>query len=503
MIQDNTQNKIEYEEIGVMEPFNPLDPYVVVEPLYEAHSVATLIDDTNIKANDEMGIKVNGIYVPVINVNNRVMYARDIQKMTIDYTGFTPTISLVVRDLKNNIQVTDVPGMSNIITVVITASIDGVYRKIKLDFYITKCDTWSNNSVVYSGILKNPMLEKNEFRQVGNGQLSTYEMLEAIAKETGMGFAATKGCAEIKDSRYRNIYSMKMRDFIMEQVAFGGIDADSIFDCWVDLYGYIVMANISTVMRYDISPRQLTIYKAVGFTPTTADIPDDKPVLTPRTLTNSLTNPVISNMQIVKYESIVNTERIVDDGALNRYYILQYPGTDNRLQTLETQIIEDSIDGVERSYDYEYEKMEFLGVEMETMPILYQKQLHTKYMTKIRSRQLMVELDKPNFGLERGTLVNVVIYDYDSVHQSKLLQNMDNAFTMTPVTSNEDKECKDNSSITTSQTTGVVNYALSGMYYIDGMKYTYDSTQVRIIQTLFLIKRGLQNNIYNKETINI
>ena len=40
----------------------------------------------------------------------------------------------------------------------------------------------------------------------------------------------------------------------------------------------------------------------------------------------------------------------------------------------------------------------------------------------------------------------------------------------------------------------------SGFYYIDGMKFEYDNNEHRIIQTLYLIKRGNLTNMQNKHT---
>ena len=45
-----------------------------------------------------------------------------------------------INDIDSNIQASDIPKMNNVITVILTAPIDGAAKKISLDFYITNCN---------------------------------------------------------------------------------------------------------------------------------------------------------------------------------------------------------------------------------------------------------------------------------------------------------------------------------------------------------------------------
>ena len=45
------------------------------------------------------------------------------------------------------------------------------------------------------------------------------------------------------------------------------------------------------------------------------------------------------------------------------------------------------------------------------------------------------------------------------------------------------------------------NIKLSGLYYIDGMSFDYSNEGGRIIQTLFLIKKGKTSGYENKHTL--
>lgn len=48
---------------------------------------------------------------------------------------------------------------------------------------------------------------------------------------------------------------------------------------------------------------------------------------------------------------------------------------------------------------------------------------------------------------------------------------------------------------------GFVNLYTTGFYYIDGMEFVYKTEESKIIQTLYLIKKGTINTPVNKSDI--
>ena len=76
-----------------------------------------------------------------------------------------------------------------------------------------------------------------KYCQLGpNKYPTTYEFLHYVAvTECGLGFAATDKVKEIKDDKTRIIRSETYTEAIQKHVAFGGLDENSVFDCWVDL----------------------------------------------------------------------------------------------------------------------------------------------------------------------------------------------------------------------------------------------------------------------------
>ena len=463
----------------IKEPYNPLDPKVVLDPKFFKPYIVKQFEDTtghNIREEEQPNtLKDDAINIPVIKLNNIILKDNNIDYVQINYNGFVPTIHLSVKDSQDFIKICDTPGLDNYINVAITSEVNGYYKKIFLSFYIIDYKVYDDGYIGYDGIYKYQALNTAMFKQIGDKKLSTYEMLETIAKETELGFAAMKDCKDIKDESYRIIRSQNYIDYIQEQIKQSGTDENSIFDCWVDLFGFIVLVNVHTAMYEEIEPGQLTIYSMVGNNSIANKTSQVTPILLQRTLTNNLVNPTEYNLLFKKYENIVNNQKIYSDGALNQNYYMTSPGKDNLISVEELQVIENSLDGAKNSQGYEFKKTNFLGIEFEDSSVLFKKSLNKKFFDKLRSRRLKIELDKYNIGLERGTLVNVLFKEYD------------NAVIKTITPNNELEENAE----------GVVNPFSSGMYYIDGMEFIYKTEDRKITQYLYLIKRGSLTNPIN------
>ena len=89
-----------------------------------------------------------------------------------------------------------------------------------------------------------------------------------------------KKVKEIKDDKTRIIRSETYAEAIQKHVAFGGLDENSIFDCWVDLYRYLVVVNFSWVMNEKITPNDLGIHPVIGLGFTDDNIKEDQLFLT-------------------------------------------------------------------------------------------------------------------------------------------------------------------------------------------------------------------------------
>ena len=462
----------------IKEPYNPTDPEVKFDPQFGGKFVMKEFDDANKTSSNSTynSLKDDAINIPIVRLNNIVLTDAQIDQVIIYYNSFFPTIHLSIKDTENIIKICDTPGFDNEINVVITCQINGYYKKLSLLFYITDFKIY-DEYIAYDGVFKMQSLNTHMMKQIGKGKLNTYNMLSEIAKENKLGFAATKKCEDIKDDRYRLIRSKTYIDFIKEQLSFSGLDEESIFDAWIDIFGYIVMVNLYYVLNENVEPQQLTIYTVYGGENViNEENSDPKAIKAQRTLTNNLTDTTNTNLHFKKFENIIDNNKIYQNGSLNTNWYMLNPCEENKIEQEQLQIIENSTEGVNFSKEYEFGKTEFLGIEFSETPILPKKKINQRYFEKIRAKRLKIELERYNLGLERGTLVNIIFKEYNS-NVIKTFYNNDDI-----------EETID----------GKLNPYLSGMYYIDSMEFEYVTEEHKIKQYLYLIKKSIDNKPLNK-----
>ena len=267
------------------------------------------------------------------------------------------------------------------------------------------------------------------------------------------------------------------------------------------------MVNLSYVMSEDIKPNQLMMRMIKGalFNDKKDFIDEQKYEEVPRTITNSKDINAINNVQFVSWSTEVSNEMLMKEGTANKYYWMTALCDTNTIENDGLDIVELSTDGIENKDTYKFDKVEFLGFEMdEDKPILMQKKIVSRFKTIMGYKQIFIEMNTPNYYLQRGTLVNVVFVDYESVTKSTTLYNNENIFEGegSDELEAEDIEYGDNMNSARdallNNQAGVTNLSLSGMYYISDMSFKYDNEAGELMQCMHLVKRGSRNNIINK-----
>ena len=543
----------------LVDPVNFTDPYIFHDPVYKAGKVAQLYEpedalygrDDSAKELDYTAInadakevtsgannydteKVAGIMYPIVQVNNKVITHEQIKKMVIKYDSFLPTIELQIEDVNNDIQATDIPGLNNIIRVIIVPAIDNTYKSISLEFKIQHfkvneeivnyygtyrlitLTTEHTKEIVYPGcpnhsanrIGGNAEKMKGEVSCIPgpNKKPSTWEYLHVIAQECGLGFMATDECKEIRDCMPRLMSNQSYPDFIEKHIKFGGLDEDSIFDCWIDLYGYLVLVNLSWILKNeDVTEDNLGIYSALGIQSTENNVPKQQIKLVNRTITNFayMQNP--SNMTFSFYRTIVDNSDLIFGTNISQYtfnLVGVNEENSNAVTQHDVKVVQDSIDG-KRTGEYNVEKLKNLVIEFNELQINKQQIIREKYLSKHRQRKLEILLTRPNLGFQRGTLISVVIFENNPIVKTEIgdqLPNLeekvdnDEGHTLYYGGENDEMEIKMNESMQ------VPNMALTGLYYIDGMRFEYDRDLDDMKQFLILIKKGPVTNIDNFNT---
>lgn len=515
---------------------NYTDPKVCHDSSLKPEGVARLFTDqhkkmmedgTDISAvNEHDAILTDAIEYPLIVINDRNIENHEIIKMVIYYDRFLPSIYLEVWDEHENETKLNTTQMGGIIRVCMISPVDKVYKKILVNFKITNVSLNPDDPTVvtYFGEFDVPA-----FRQVNIGHIwmptvcpkpitcqqgahinaNTWELLHQIAENTGLGFAATKMTKEIEDRIIRNIFKQRYNEYIVEQLKYSGLGEDNIFDAWVDVYGYIVLVNVKWVMDQNIKPSDLTITHNVGIHPTSNDISDQKPEDTERTLSNFNYMVAKSNAEIESYSVDVNNES-VRHGTLETIYKINIGGTKTKLDVTDIQSQQDSIDGTFiEDYNtgktrpiprFNFNDDAYTGLSG-GYNIDEQKKIRDAYFKKKRQSLLTVTLKDPNFGLQRGTLVNIAIFDNDPVNKKIMFDNVSNIEgipddTKTDVINVSDKWPTDE--LWRDDSAFMPNIKLSGLYYIDGMKWEYTPELGHISQSLTLIKKGITTGYFNR-----
>lgn len=539
-ISHKTEGKptnVEPEEQQPTGEINRTDPKVCHDPAIGVEGIARLYSNQN-KFNMEDGelstinqydsLKIDGIEYPLVTINNRNVENHEIVDMKISYEAFLPTINITVRDEQESEQKIYTTQMSGLIKVVMVSPVDKVYKKILLNFRILNVSFDPNNTHIityYGEYYVEGFRNVNTMHiwmpticpaqpncgQGGHINANTWEMLHKIAELTGLGFAATKKCKEIPDHIVRHIHTQRFNDYIEQQLLHCGTDVDNLFDAWVDLYGYIVMVNVPWVLNEEITIKELTTVASIGAHPTSNDIPDQKPKDVQRVLSNYNMMGTKSNLEIESYYTIVKNES-VEDGTLERIYPIKLTdkGRLTKLESLDIQTKQNSIDG-DHIEDYNTGKRRPIpkfdfnddawtglsgGYDINT-----QKRIRTAYFKKLRQSILCVKLKTINFGLQRGTLLNISIYDNDPQNKDFILKNtsrlvrtdtdVQEDIPPLPTELNQDDLVRDDNA-------WLPNMKLTGLYYVDGMIFEYKPSTGKIDQTLILIKKGATSGYMNK-----
>ena len=518
---------------------NRTDPKVCHDPKLDIEGIVRVFiqqqkendNDEEVYTNNEYDMtRLDGIEYPLVVINNRNIENHDILSLKISYREFLPHIILIVRDEHQSEQKINSTQMSSIIRVCIVSKVDKVYKKILLNFRTTtvKINEIDPTIVTYYGdmyvpgfrdintkhiYMKNVCPSQPKCGQGGHINANTWEMLHEIARLTELGFAATDKCKDVKDHLVRNVYSQRFDKYIEQQLLHCGSDEQNIFDAWVDFYGYIVMVNVPWVMNEDINPEDLEITANVGLSGTSMGTPEQQAQTVQRTLTNYPEMGMPSNMEIFKYSMDIDNNAL-NHGTLERIYTIEFNNNMTELSNIDIQSMHNSVDG---KYIEDYNtgknrpipKFNFNDDKWTGLTGGYnvnqQKIIRNAYFRIKRQSILNVQLKNINLGLQRGTLVNIMIFDNDVVNKQKTMHNIDN------ITGEEDNIDAASIDINEDITEDDIimdgdyylpNFKLSGLYYIDGMTFEYARDEGRIIQTLHLIKKGILTGYENRHTLN-
>jgi hypothetical protein len=489
---------------------NWCDPVVVFDPTSTGGTVAKALNDstgeTGLGDPQQDTTKVDGIRFPVLLINNSVIENQDIIDMELLFINFLPTIKLIVRDDNNKKSDNDVQSMNNIITCIITMPGSLTYKKISLNFYITDYLSYTLEGdpvVEYSGEFHLKDLQKVYHKQIkqveGSGansnSLSTYQMFYSIAKEVGLGFAATDQAKGVADNRFRICQAKNYKDFIKEEIEFSGTSESNILDAWIDPFCYINLVNVPYLFNIDdLQISDLTIKTLTGATTENSWTPEQTWIDVYRVITNHPSPGGNSTMMFTTYKEYINNE-ITKTGASKHFTSMSIKSSEdenNNVSQYDAQLDDKTADGQINADNYTcFEQWFFPGIEMGDANILQQRELRKVFLEKKHQRVLVVTLSQPNLGIQRGTLIYVTIFETNQQKKAELIDALDSYSNSTSTNAQpETKQARIENMKANgdSSDSPMLNFALSDFYYVSGIEFKYKDESIQ--QILYLMKKG-------------
>ena len=537
--EDGEPALIDIDNINLIEePYNPLDPVVIFDKEQEKPTVplnSTQNDETNDNNNIYDSTKEDGIKTPILLINSMIINPILIDSLTLNCEGFMPTLEIKISDPNRQLDSIGSPGLANVVYLIVTHEFNGLYRPITLAFYIKERINGTSTNSTYYCEFRHLTLNNELCDQIGNKPLTTFELFNEVAKMCSLGFAEgpENACKNINDAKNRFVYSQKLSDYLELQLGQNANEANAIFDAWIDPHGYIVLVNIAAIFNADINPRNLVIAEKTGMGLNTLDDISGPEHYMPRLLSNY---PDIADKSLMvdKYYPYMDASYVQNDGTVASYYYLTSVGKKNLLVQQDVNVIDESVEGIENTQVYEFTKLEYIGADQRGTGYLISNKIHNKWLSKKNSKILVVEMTDINLGLERGTLINLIVNESDPNLIAQQLKNQENAvfsnkytdqneherakeLTSTPdgqqklqgwgntMKNNQSEEFDEYDQGDTAPTKGAAmqentvapNVVYSGIYYINGIRYKYTKTGGKFYQILFLIKLGFSNQLFS------
>lgn len=344
--------------------------------------------------------------------------------------------------------------------------------------------------------------------------MNMWELCHEIAERCGLGFSAMEKCKD-DPNRLAIISGSLSYEKVLERYAkrFGGDSDETLYDVWIDFYNNLVLVDKYAALNDEVDSSQLGMYAQVGVPFQGNNLLETKYELTRRLVTNHNMLGVKANIEIDEYWEF-DKMPTMDNGTLNTQFFWSPIGSDgglNNFTPLQVGIMEDSKDGA-FTEDYQVSKAsEWVWAGNNSLTQQKGEFVRQKMDEKLSMHTMTILLKEPNFALQRGQLITVIIEEFDKRSKVSLAKNAsvfssdnDRATDLTP-DYHEPVENIPEDTILLDDSIGVVNPTKSGIYYIDGISYDYQqsedgSYQPRIQQYLILLRRGAFTALFNQST---
>jgi hypothetical protein len=226
-----------------------LDPTIILDEL--------VYDDMD-EGTGEIGEKylktfgTLGMLYPLVQINNYVFKSSEIKKMTIDSTGFLPTIQLKLHMRFSGAFVSNgIPKDGDVVSIFINQRQD-VYKPIRNDYLITSISSSGTNSEGVGGILyiegelRIPRLYDIAGIAIND---TSFESLKLIATDLGLGFSTNEDSTDDLMTWFSGVDTYE--NFIKHLTTHAWKDENSFFKIFIDIYYNLNFVNVNHQFKDD------------------------------------------------------------------------------------------------------------------------------------------------------------------------------------------------------------------------------------------------------------
>lgn len=450
IIEQKFDHRIEEKDIrAVLEPAN-----------------STESDDDSVIAADSQPTKMIGVLAPLIMINSTQIEMTDVISMRLDSNGILPTLSLLVQDTYGLLSSVDMASADNLVIVEVIPPFDGIYKKIKLYFYITSAVAYGDSEKVsITGIYKLPGIYSSQLKSYG--LISTYKFVEQMAMECKLGLASN--IEDTNDERYIYMNNSNPIDTIEKCVATGG-SPFVILDFWVDFWNNLNIVDVYDRFNAKDDGLKMWVGQMNVDTESTNDNIQNEPYEIDALITN---DPDAQNLPT--YTKTYNISNSIGGNV--------FDGTDKVLTTFDRkmEMVQDTLVQDGNVNNDIFTKYFYIGETIgDNTDYIKQPIIRSSFLNKMRTTTYNFVLPKPAFGLMRGHRVNVKWYESDMIKKDIMKDNdslVDNT-----------TDFQDDPENVTDQDGIVLNKKISGQYLIIGTSIDFknEGGDLRFTQTLTL-----------------
>lgn len=446
-------------------------PIVIFDPSLELPKIThNLYSYPGVNENSDTNqinqTKVDGIVIPLICINDMSLSYTQISFFELSSIGFMPALRITINDAMGIMKVFNKTEADNTLQIQIIPPFDNAYKKINMVFYIVNHETHGNRAT-FDCIYKLTGLRDSRLESFG--EITTYEMMEHIAKALQLGFVSN--AQSTNDKRWIYCDNISYKDLIDREMKCSGTNT-AIFDSWIDFRNNITLLDIYE--RYNTVDNDLMVWT----TPTKIkDISDDlgnisQPIQVPAVISNHYT---LRNTPLFcgRYDNIMDSGKLVTEGTdeVNICYSFN-DGVEDNWYFADGGIENDT------TLKYKYAG-EFFG----TFNYLSQSNAVRLFKSKINKSCISVTLNTICLGLMRGDKVNIRWYEGNTmVNNGTMERNKEYDSNINP---GDDDE---NSSFETQ----VINNEVSGQYLIKDIVISYRNSLWKQKLTLIKVKGDIK-----------